>query len=140
MECNKKSICADLKVSPSVGFDVGYSKDMTYKYENEKSSTGTTTSYGLTVNVVGKEMGVSESIYHEEHKGDFDVIQIHNNPFHFTNQIIDCEYTEISKTMLVTTKKYGKIEQTETSTFIGLDLSAHLGIGASLKIGFNIDW
>lgn len=135
-------IGADVNVG--VGGTAEYSKDMTYKIENGKSSKGSTTSAEFTVNAGKKEAGIAKSYYHEYHNvpGDLDATINHTHILPFVNQIDDCEYTETTTTIMLKTTKTinGVVETDDNTTFVGLELGAHLGIGGHIKIGFNIQW
>lgn len=134
---------AGASVNVGAGASVEYSKDMTFKIEDGKSSTGSSTSAEVKVNAGNKDVGLGKSYYHKYHNvpGDIDATIDHTHIFPFVHQIDDCDYTETTTTIFInTTKKNGKIETDDETTFVGLDLSAHLGIGGHIKIGFNISW
>lgn len=133
----------DAKIGSIAGASLGYSKDMTYKYENQKSSTGSSTSFGASIGTSNYGAGATRSYYHEYHdvKGNITGTINHQNPLQFVDHIKDCSYTQTTTSVFIGRKNdTQKIESDSSTTFIGIDLSIHLGVGGHLKIGFNIDW
>ena len=142
----KKSFILDIGVGVGMEADIyvgsikvkgGYSKTTNYTISNGAFSQSNTTSIGVETKIApNTSVGLNKEVNHIYHNDSWSAVK-HNNPVAFIKEIQDCSNT--TERYLIGTKyKDSTSEASSDGIFIGLGFGVFAGIGASIKIGFNI--